>query len=69
MNKTPRFGDDSSERLWLVIAFISSKESCVIGYKAALYKRVRLWLSALAKAPNADLNLAADAVNDLITPV
>ncbi len=28
------FSDDSSERLWLVIAFISSTESCVIGYNA-----------------------------------
>ncbi len=46
MNKTPRFSDDSSERLWLAIAFISSTESCVIGYNAMLYKRLCLWLSA-----------------------
>ncbi len=38
MNETPRFGDDSSERLWFVIALISSTESCVIGYKPALYQ-------------------------------
>ncbi len=50
MNKTPRFSDDSSERLWLAIAFISSTESCVIGYNAALYKRVGLWLSACQSA-------------------
>ncbi len=50
MNKTPRFSDDSSGRLWLAIAFISSTESCVIGYNAALYKRVGLWLSACQSA-------------------
>ncbi len=32
--------------LWLAIAFISSTELCVIGYNAALYRRVCLWLSA-----------------------
>ncbi len=26
------FSNDSSERLWLVLAFLSSTESCVIGY-------------------------------------
>ncbi len=67
MNKTLRFGDDSSDRLWLAIALISSTESCVIGYKAALYKRLS-WLSA-SQSANADLNLSTDAVNDLITPV
>ncbi len=34
MNKTLRFSDDSSEHLRLVNAFISSIESCVIGYQA-----------------------------------
>ncbi len=50
MNKTPRFSDGSSGRLWLAIAFISSTESCVIGYNSALYKRVGLWLSASQSA-------------------
>ncbi len=42
VNKTQSFSDDSSETLWLAIAFISSTESCVFGYNAALYKRVSL---------------------------
>ncbi len=52
------YSDDSSERLWLVISFINSTESCVIGYNAALYKCV---LSLAQRQPaNAELNLAAD---------
>ncbi len=30
--KHRHFSNDSSERLWLVLAFLSSTESCVIGY-------------------------------------
>ncbi len=44
--KKTHFTDDSSEHLWLVIPFISSTASCVIGYNAQCYKRVCLWLSA-----------------------
>ncbi len=52
------FSDDSSEHLWLVVAVINSTESLVIGYNAALFKRVCLWLSASQRT--ADLNLASD---------
>ncbi len=34
----PKLSDDSSERLWLVIAYISSTELCVIGYNAQHWK-------------------------------
>ncbi len=49
------FSDDSSERLWLVIAFISSTASCVIGYDMQRCKNVPFSCSA-----NVDLNLTAD---------
>ncbi len=40
----PKLSDDSSERLWLVIAYISSTELCVIGYNAPHWKRVKeIW--------------------------
>ncbi len=43
--KQRQLSDDSSERLWLVIAFISSTGSCVIGYNVQrCKKRVCLWL-------------------------
>ncbi len=50
---------NSSERLWLVFAFISSTESSVIGYNAQSWINVSVSGSAPA---NADLNLAADHV-------
>ncbi len=52
-----RQSDDSSERLWLVIAFINSTASCVIGYNVQCCVRL-----SLAQRPpaNADLNLAAE---------
>ncbi len=58
VKKTRHFSDDSSEHLWLVIAFISSTASCVIGYNAQRCKQ-RLYL-AQRQLANADLNLAAD---------
>ncbi len=59
VNKTQSFSDDSSETLWLAIAFISSTESCVSGYNAALSKRVSL---ARRQPKREHLNSAADAV-------
>ncbi len=62
------FSDDSSERLWLVFAFISSTESCVIGYNAVLYASV----SGSAPASERKFEFSSwwyDALNDLITPV
>ncbi len=55
VKKTPGFSADSSEHLWLVIAFISSTEPCVIDYNV----KTRLYL-AQHQPGNADLNLAAD---------
>lgn len=35
LNKTQRFSDDSSQRIWLAVALImNSTESCVIGYNS-----------------------------------
>ncbi len=56
--KHQHFSDDSSERLWLVTALISSTAWCVIGYNAQCCK-TRLSLAQRQPA-NADLNLAAD---------
>ncbi len=55
--RKPRyFSNGSSERFWLVITFICSTASCVIGYNAV---QARLSL-AQCQTANADLNLAAD---------
>ncbi len=46
--KHQNFSDDSSERLWLV--FISSTESCVIGYNTrSAVKSICFWLSAISR--------------------
>lgn len=46
--KHRHFSDDSSEHLWLAIAFKSSTESCVIGYNAQHCKNASISGSASA---------------------
>ncbi len=65
--------ENSSERLWLAIAFISSTDSCVIGYNAQHLKRVKKimeqhWadLSLMLRSTHFILILFATAIMDLV---
>ncbi len=64
------FSDDSSEHLWLVIAFISSTASCVIGYNAQCFTNVSVSGSVpVSKCRFEFSSWWYDTLNDLITLV
>ncbi len=68
--KHRHFSDDSSEHLWLIIVFISSTASCVIGYNAQRCKNA--FVSGSAPASECRFEFSSwwyDTLNALITPV
>ncbi len=63
------FSYNSSEHLWLVIAFMSSTASCVIGYNAQCCQNVSASVSGSVPASKLRFEFSSwwyDALNDLI---